>query len=85
MKLPHLSKDSRLPAILKKLNLNISYALYDENKNHISRNQVNDKTIVEISSSVRLGKSEVSYSILKKIVKNYQGYFEIRPTWFHPG
>ncbi len=59
MKLPNLSKDSRLLAILKKLDLNIGYRLYDENKRQISVNQVNETSIVEISSSLRMGKSEV--------------------------
>ncbi len=57
MRLPNLSKDRRLPAILKKLNLNTKFSILNENTNE-TNDETNGKLLL-VSSFTRLGLSEV--------------------------
>ena len=59
MKIPNLTQDSRLIAVLKKINLNFKYRLYNKKKQIIRHDEADKDTIVEISSLITLGKSEV--------------------------
>jgi protein-arginine kinase len=59
MKIPNLSQDGRLVAVLKKLNLNFKYRLYNKQNKLIKQEEADKNTIVEISSLITLGKSEV--------------------------
>jgi protein-arginine kinase len=59
MKIPKLSQDGRLVAVLKKLNLNFKYCLYNKQNKLIKQEEADNNTIVEISSLITLGKSEV--------------------------
>lgn len=69
LKLPNLVEERRLVALLKKLNLNMNYRLFDENNKSISKNDVTKECILEISSLFTLGKSEVN--MIKKKLFNY--------------
>lgn len=72
IKLSNLSKDSRISALLRQLNLNPRYRIVGNQKHKLTENEsiendLNDDTnisnrrteILEISSNVTLGKSEV--------------------------
>ncbi|CAF0923555.1 unnamed protein product [Brachionus calyciflorus] len=61
IKLPKLSQDSRLSALLKMLNLSQSYKVLGENYNieESADKQDSEHPVVEVSSKVTLGQSEV--------------------------
>jgi protein-arginine kinase len=63
IKLPKLSKDGRLSSLLKMFNLSQHYRILNEpNTNQNSEETVESNSIVEVASSITLGKSEVSFS-----------------------
>lgn len=63
IKLPHLSKDGRLGALLKLLNLNNQYRIIDETQHRDLYAEEDDRksSILEIASKISLGKTEVIY------------------------
>jgi hypothetical protein len=77
IKIPHISQDSRIIAMLKKLNLNINYRLFNENNKQIRQDETDKNTIVEISSFYTLGKSEVIINLVKFSfrIKRFQQFF----------
>ena len=63
MKLPKLSGDGRLSTLLKLNNLSQTYRIVGETQK-VSEEEVkndSDRSIVEITSNITLGKSEVYY------------------------
>ena len=62
IKLPNLAQDGRIGALLKLLNLNQNYRFIDETQHSDLYTQEEDRKsfILEISSKVTLGKSEVN-------------------------
>ena len=60
MRIPNVSQDSRIIAVLKKLNLSLKYRLYNEKNKRIRQDEADKNTNVEITSLITLGKSEVS-------------------------
>lgn len=72
VKLPKLSKDSRLQTLLKILKLNQSYRVVDdfEKMNDFDLDEEDrDASIIEISSMQSLGKTEVKHHGLLLLVK----------------
>lgn len=63
IKLPKLSKDARLQTLLKIFNLSQSYRIVNELQSNddfdLDEDDDRDKSILEISSIMTLGKSEV--------------------------
>ena len=61
IKLPKLSQDGRLTAVLKKLNMNNKYrTIEEESKTNESAESNGNKGLLEICSIQTLGRSEVN-------------------------
>lgn len=62
IKLPKLSKDGRLSTLLKMFNLSQHYRVLNEPNN--TNQEAESNSIVEVASSITLGKSEVIFILI---------------------